>query len=95
MGVRWSRMSWSDRNELWARWRRGESVRQIAHGLRRASSVIHTVVAAEGGITPRPRRRSRLALTSAERGRNFPDRSACRKLTKLGHIHSGPSRHAS
>ena len=67
MGVRWSRMSWSDRNELWARWRRGESVRQIAHGLRRASSVIHTVVAAEGGITPRPRRRSRLALSSAER----------------------------
>ena len=67
MGVRWSRMSWSDRNELWARWRRGESVRQIAHGLRRASSVIHTVVAAEGGITPRLRRRSRLALTAAER----------------------------
>ena len=67
MGVRWSRMSWSDRNELWARWRRGESVRQIAHGLRRASSVIHTVVAAEGGMTPRPRRRSRLALTAAER----------------------------
>jgi hypothetical protein len=32
MGMRWSRMSWSDRNELWARWRRGESVRQIAHG---------------------------------------------------------------
>ena len=30
MGVRWSRMSWSDRNELWARWRRGESVRQIS-----------------------------------------------------------------
>ena len=67
MGVRWSRMSWSDRSELWARWRRGESVRQIAHGLRRASSVIHAVVAAEGGITPRPRRRSRLALTAAER----------------------------
>ena len=54
MGVRWSRMSWSDRKELWARWQRGESVRQIAHGLRRASSVIHTVVAAEGGIMPRP-----------------------------------------
>ena len=67
MGARWSRMSWNDRSELWERWRRGESVRQIAHGLRRASSVIHTVVAAEGGITPRPRRRSRLALTSADR----------------------------
>jgi hypothetical protein len=71
MGVRWSRMSWSDRNELWARWRRGESVRQIALGLRRASSVIHTVVAAEGGITPRPRRRSRLALVRLS-AKKFP-----------------------
>jgi IS30 family transposase len=67
MGVRWSRMSWNERNELWARWRQGESLREIAHGLRRASSVIYTVVAAEGGITPRPRRRSRLALTATDR----------------------------
>jgi IS30 family transposase len=67
MGVRWSRMSWSERNELWARWRRGESLREIAHGLRRAASVIFTVVAAEGGMTPRPRRRSRLALTATDR----------------------------
>jgi transposase, IS30 family len=67
MGVRWSRMSWSERNELWARWRRGEALREIAHGLRRASSVIFTVVAAEGGIPPRPRRRSRLALTATDR----------------------------
>ena len=52
MGVRWSRMSWSERNELWARWRRGESLREIALGLRRASSVIYTVVASEGGIYP-------------------------------------------
>ena len=67
MGVRWSRMSWSERNELWARWRRGESLREIAQGLRRASSVVYTVVAAEGGIAPRTRRRSRLALTASER----------------------------
>ena len=67
MGVRWSRMSCSERSELWARWRRGESLREIAQGLRRASSVIYTVVAAEGGIRPRPRRRSRLALTGTER----------------------------
>src|SRR5262245_38134904 len=67
MGVRWSRMSWSERNELWTRWRRGESVRDIAHGLRRAPSVIYTAVAADGGIPPRPRRRSRLALTATER----------------------------
>jgi IS30 family transposase len=67
MGVRWSRMSWSERNELWTRWRRGESLRDIAHGLRRAPSVIYTVVAVDGGIPPRRRRRSRLALTATER----------------------------
>lgn len=67
MGVRWSRMSWSERNELWTRWRRGESLRDIAQGLRRAPSVIYTVVAADGGIPPRARRRSRLALTGTER----------------------------
>ena len=67
MGVRWSRMSWNERNELWTRWRRGESIRAIAHGLRRASSVVFTVVAAEGGIAPRGRRRSRLALTTTDR----------------------------
>ena len=67
MGVRWSRMSWSERNELWGRWRRGESLRDIAHALRRAPSVVYTAVETGGGIAPRPRRRSRLALTPAER----------------------------
>jgi transposase, IS30 family len=67
MGVRWSRMSWSERSELWGRWRRGESLRDIAHALRRASSVVYAAVGAEGGIAPRPRRRSRLALTTRER----------------------------
>ena len=67
MGVRWSRMSGSERNELWTRWRRGESLRDIAQGLRRAPSVIYTVVSADGGIPPRSRRRSRLVLTATER----------------------------
>jgi transposase, IS30 family len=67
MGVRWSRMSWSEKNELWGRWRRGESLRDIAHALRRAPSVVYTAVETGGGIAPRPRRRSRLALTPAER----------------------------
>jgi IS30 family transposase len=60
-------MSWSEKNELWRRWRRGESLRDIAHALRRASSVVYAAVGAEGGIAPRPRQRSRLALTTTER----------------------------
>jgi IS30 family transposase len=67
MGVRWSRMSWSEKNELWERWRRGETLGEIARSLHRASSSVYDVVGAEGGIAPPPRRRSRLALTTAER----------------------------
>lgn len=67
MGVRWSRMSWGERNELWARWRRGESLRDIARALHRVSSVVYEAIGTEGGIAPRPRRRSRLALTTTER----------------------------
>ena len=67
MGVRWSRLSWSERTELWARWRRGESLRDIARALNRVSSSVYDIVGAEGGIPPRPRRRSRLALTTTER----------------------------
>ena len=67
MGVRWSRMSWSEKNELWGRWRRGESLRDIAQALRRAPSVVYAAVETGGGIAPRPRRRSRLALTITER----------------------------
>jgi IS30 family transposase len=60
-------MSWSERNELWTRWRRGEPLRDIAHALRRACSVVYETVDRNGGIPPRPRRRSRLALTTTER----------------------------
>ena len=67
MGARWSRMSWSEKNELWTRWRRGESLREISRALHRASSAVYDVVGAEGGIAPRPRRRSRLALTTSDR----------------------------
>ena len=67
MGVCWTRMSWSERNDLWRRWRGGESLRDIAAALRRAKSVVYEAIGAEGGIAPRPRQRSRLALTTTER----------------------------
>jgi IS30 family transposase len=67
MGVRWSRMSWSEKNESWQRWRRGETLDDIARALHRGSSAIYEYVGTEGGIAPRPRRRSRLALTTTER----------------------------
>jgi len=60
-------LSWSEKNELWARWRRGESQSAIARALQRTSSCVYNVVVAEGGVAPRPRRRSASALTSPER----------------------------
>lgn len=60
-------MSWSQRNELWRRWREGASFTDIAQALQREPSRIYGIVAAEGGIAPPPRRRSRLALSLSER----------------------------
>lgn len=67
MRVRREWMSTGQRNELWRRWREGESLSDIARALQRGSARIYTIVAAEGGVAPPPRRRSRLALTTTER----------------------------
>jgi IS30 family transposase len=84
MGARWSRMSWSERNELWARWRRGETLEQIARALHRVSSSLYEVIGAEGGIAPPPRRRSRLALTTTEREEISRQLAQGRSLRAIG-----------
>lgn len=67
MRVRQSMLSWMQRNELWRRWRSGESIAAIAQALARDRGAISEVVAAAGGVAPAPPRRSRLALTLGER----------------------------
>lgn len=57
----------AQRRELWARWKRGESLTAVARALGKRTSSIHVHLAQTGGICPRPRRRSSLALTLAER----------------------------
>jgi len=52
---------------MWERWQKGESLQQIAQLFDRNHSSIQGILAATGGIRPAPRRRSRLALTLAER----------------------------
>jgi IS30 family transposase len=84
MGVRWSRMSWSEKHELWERWRRGESLRDIARALHRVSSSVYEMVGVEGGIAPRPRRRSRLALTTTEREEISRQLAQGRSLRAIG-----------
>jgi IS30 family transposase len=61
------RLSWREKNELWQRWRRGESQSEIARALHRVSSCVCNVVVASGGIAPRPRARSARALSSQDR----------------------------
>jgi len=53
--------------EIWDRWQRGESMRSIGRRFDRNSSSIYPLLARTGGIRPSERRRSRLALTVAER----------------------------
>jgi IS30 family transposase len=52
---------------MWERWQKGESLQQIAQLFDRNHSSIERILAESGGIRPRPRCRSRLALTLAER----------------------------
>jgi IS30 family transposase len=52
---------------MWERWRKGDSLHQIAQLFDRHHPSIQGILAASGGIRPPQRRRSRLSLTLAER----------------------------
>ena len=53
--------------EMWDRWQRGETLHSIARLFDRHHTSVRGILAATGGIRPPERRRSRLALTLAER----------------------------
>src|SRR5258708_21242705 len=72
--------------ELWDRWKRGESVKVIGRAFGKPSSSIYFLVAPHGGIGPAERRRSRLALTLAEReviSRGVTADRSARSIAKL------------
>jgi IS30 family transposase len=52
---------------MWEHWRKGESLQHIAELFDRNHSSIQEILSRTGGIQPPSRRRSRLALTAAER----------------------------
>jgi IS30 family transposase len=52
---------------MWERWKKGESLQQIAQLFDRDHSSVHRILAETGGIRPPERHRSQLALTLAER----------------------------
>ena len=53
--------------EVWDRWESGESLNSIARGLERGHSALQGVLSRTGGVRPAPKKRSRFALTLAER----------------------------
>ena len=53
--------------QMWARWKEGWTMHQIAHLFDRGHSSIHRIIAESSGIQPPQRRRSQLALTLVER----------------------------
>ena len=82
--------------EVWRRWKEGQTLSEIARALGRWEMNIHTVVDPCGGIAPRVRRRSRLALSLAEReeiSRGLCEHRSIRAIAKgLGRAPSSISR---
>jgi len=57
----------SDKTLMWDRWQKGESLNSIARLLGTSHSAVAGVFSKTGGVRPPQKRRSRLALTLAER----------------------------
>src|SRR5882757_5002073 len=87
MGQRFHRgFTAAEKTELWDRWKRGESLKAIGRAFGKPSSSIYFLVAPHGGIRPAERRRSRLALTLAEReviSRGITTNQSARSMAKL------------
>ena len=63
---RW-KLSSAQLADMWSRWKAGESLNAIGRALGKDKQVIQFLLARHGGIVPFARRRSRRALTLAER----------------------------
>ncbi|MES9394403.1 helix-turn-helix domain-containing protein, partial [Cutibacterium acnes] len=67
--VRRTRIIYTDSQKalMWDRWKKGESLQQIAQLFDRNHSSVQRILAKSGGIRPPPRIRASTALTLAER----------------------------
>lgn len=84
------------KEEVWRRWKAGESASEIARALHKKSGSIHMVLRATGGIAPPRRGRSRWALSLSEReeiSRGLAARESIRSIAlRLGRSASTISR---
>jgi hypothetical protein len=57
-----SRLSLTQRSEIWSRWKSGQSLHEIGRAFGKPHSCIRCLLLPRGGIAPALRRRSRLAV---------------------------------
>jgi IS30 family transposase len=84
-GKRW-RLSAEEKIDIWRRWKCGQSQHQIGRAHGRPHPTIRKLLLPTGGIAPPPRRRSRLALTLAERediSRGIASDSSIREIARI------------
>lgn len=60
-------LSLSQKQDLWDRWRLGQTLSEIGRALGKHAGSVHGVLAASGRIAPPKRKRSRRALTLSDR----------------------------
>jgi len=81
-----SRLSLAEKIDIWRRWKCGQSQHEIGRAYGRPHPTIRKLLLPYGGIAPAPRRRSRLALTLAERediSRGIASDSSIREMARL------------
>ena len=74
-----------EKREVWSRWKAGQSLHEIGRAFDKPHSCIRSVLLPRGGIPPAARRRSRLALTLAERediSRGIPSGLSIREIAR-------------
>ena len=87
-----SRLSLAEKQDIWRRWKYGQSMHAIGRAYGRPHPTIRKLLLPSGGIPPVVRRRSRLALTLAERediSRGIASGSSIREIA--GHLNRAPS----
>jgi len=81
-----------DKREIWSRWKAGQTLHEIGRAYGKCHNTIRAVLLPRGGIPPLVRRRSRLALTFAEReniSRGLASGSSIREIA--GGLHRAAS----
>src|SRR5712664_1151794 len=74
-----------EKSDIWCRWKAGQSLHEIGRAFDKPHSSIRCLLLPRGGIPPAARRRSRLALTLAERediSRGIASGSSIREIAR-------------